>query len=206
MELSCGAGPSHVVLEPGLPLLLDCSLGTSDIPFNVTWLQNGQPLPLQGDNYLQYLANGSLLLLATSKDEQPNQDVEGAYSCVSASGLGALTSRTVNVLLASRCSATTQTSWFILGALVSYSTYTTCRLGELEAENCPVMQLILSVSCGALCQWLSVQGEPYLSLSVLGQAPVFMTLNRICVESSWVNEWAGLTNSSILSKKIRFNF
>ncbi|KAF7662458.1 hypothetical protein LDENG_00235230, partial [Lucifuga dentata] len=101
VELSCEAGPSHVVLEPGLPLLLDCNLGTSDTPFNVTWLQNGQPLPLEGGDFLQYLPNGSLLLLPTSKDGQPHQGVEGGYSCVAASAIGALTSRTVNVLLAS---------------------------------------------------------------------------------------------------------
>ncbi|XP_069546589.1 immunoglobulin superfamily DCC subclass member 4 [Brachyistius frenatus] len=101
VELSCGAGPSHVVLEPGLPLLLDCNLGASDTPFNVTWLKDGQPLPLEGDVYLQYLANGSLLLLPASKDGMPPQGVEGGYSCVSAGALGALTSRTVNVLLAS---------------------------------------------------------------------------------------------------------
>ncbi|KAK2853586.1 hypothetical protein Q5P01_006247 [Channa striata] len=101
VELSCGAGPSHVVLEPGMPLLLDCNLGATDTPFNVTWLQDGQPLPLEGIDYLRYLANGSLLLLATAKDEQPPHDVEGGYSCVSASALGALTSRTINVLLAS---------------------------------------------------------------------------------------------------------
>ncbi|TMS13589.1 Immunoglobulin superfamily DCC subclass member 4 [Larimichthys crocea] len=101
VELSCGAGPSHVVLEPGLPLLLGCNLGASDTPFNVTWLQDGQPLPLEGVDFLQYLANGSLLLLPTTKDGQPPQGLEGGYSCVSASALGALTSRTVNVLLAS---------------------------------------------------------------------------------------------------------
>ncbi|XP_047187667.1 immunoglobulin superfamily DCC subclass member 4 isoform X1 [Scophthalmus maximus] len=100
VELSCGAGPSHVVLEPGLPLLLDCNLGASDAPFNVTWLQDGMTLPLDGD-YLQYLGNGSLLLLPTSKDGQPAQGLEGGFSCISASALGALTSRTVNVLLAS---------------------------------------------------------------------------------------------------------
>ncbi|KAM7406384.1 hypothetical protein PAMP_000763 [Pampus punctatissimus] len=100
VELSCGAGPSHVVLEPGLPLLLNCNLGASDTPFNVTWLQDGQPLPLEGGDFLQYLANGSLLLLPTAKDGQRPQGVEGGYSCVSASALGALTSRTVNVLLA----------------------------------------------------------------------------------------------------------
>ncbi|XP_073320165.1 immunoglobulin superfamily DCC subclass member 4 [Pagrus major] len=101
VELSCGAGPSYVVLEPGLPLLLDCNLGASDAPFNVTWLQDGQPLPLEGADFLQFLANGSLLLLPSSKDGHPPQGVEGGYSCVSASALGALTSRTVNVLLAS---------------------------------------------------------------------------------------------------------
>ncbi|XP_038557041.1 immunoglobulin superfamily DCC subclass member 4 isoform X2 [Micropterus salmoides] len=99
LELSCGAGPSHVVLEPDLPLLLECNLGVSDAPFNVTWLQDGHPLPL-GD-FLQNLANGSLLLLPTFKDGQPPQGMEGGYSCVSASALGALTSRTINVLLAS---------------------------------------------------------------------------------------------------------
>ncbi|XP_019935247.2 immunoglobulin superfamily DCC subclass member 4 [Paralichthys olivaceus] len=99
VELSCGAGPSHVVLEPGLPLLLDCNLGASDTPFNVTWLQDGQTLPPEGD-HLQYLGNGSLLLLPTSKDGQPAQRLEGGFSCVSASAAGALTSRTVNVLLA----------------------------------------------------------------------------------------------------------
>ncbi|XP_028258139.1 immunoglobulin superfamily DCC subclass member 4 [Parambassis ranga] len=101
VELSCGAGPSHVVLEPGLPLLLDCNLGATDTPFNVTWIKDGQLLPLEGDDYLQYLTNGSLLLLPTLNDDQPSPGVEGAYSCLSASALGALTSRTVNVLLAS---------------------------------------------------------------------------------------------------------
>lgn len=105
VELSCGAGPSHVVLEPGLPLLLDCNLGASDAPFNITWLQNGQPLPLEGGDLMQYLDNGSLLLLPSSMDGHHPNGVEGGYSCVITSALGALTSRTVNVLLASRCPA-----------------------------------------------------------------------------------------------------
>lgn len=105
VELSCGAGPSHVVLEPGLPLLLDCNLGASEAPFNVTWFQDGQPLPFEGADFMQYLDNGSLLLLPATKDGHPPEGVEGGYSCVSASALGALTSRTVNVLLASRCPA-----------------------------------------------------------------------------------------------------
>lgn len=110
VELSCGAGPSHVVLEPGLPLLLDCNLGASDSPFNVTWLQDGQPLPLEGGDFMQYLDNGSLLLLPASEDGHPSRGVEGGYSCMSASALGALTSRTVNVLLASKCPAESRTA------------------------------------------------------------------------------------------------
>ncbi|XP_034042642.1 immunoglobulin superfamily DCC subclass member 4 [Thalassophryne amazonica] len=100
VELSCRAGPSHVVLEPDVSLMLGCNLGSSGIPFNVTWLLDGQPLPLEGEEYLQYFSNGSLLL-PTYKDGQPPQGVEGAYSCVSATVVGALASRTVNVLLAS---------------------------------------------------------------------------------------------------------
>ncbi|XP_061880294.1 immunoglobulin superfamily DCC subclass member 4 [Entelurus aequoreus] len=100
VELSCGAGPSHVVLEPESRLTLDCNLGASDTPFNITWLRNGQPLPLEGSDALQYVANRSLLLLPASKDGPPPWGVEGGYSCVSASAHGALSSRTVNVLLA----------------------------------------------------------------------------------------------------------
>ncbi|KAM9765062.1 immunoglobulin superfamily DCC subclass member 4 isoform 2-T2 [Menidia menidia] len=101
VELSCGAGPSHVVLEPGLPLLLDCNLGVSDAPFNVSWFKDGEPLPPKGEEYLQHLVNGSILLLPTSTNSLPPHDVEGSYSCVSASALGALTSRSVKVILAS---------------------------------------------------------------------------------------------------------
>ncbi|XP_061734008.1 immunoglobulin superfamily DCC subclass member 4 [Nerophis ophidion] len=100
VELSCGAGPSHVVLEPESRLTLDCNLGASDTPFNITWLRNGQPLPLEGSDALQYVANRSLLLLPASKDGPPPWGLEGGYSCVSASAHGALSSRTVNVLLA----------------------------------------------------------------------------------------------------------
>ncbi|TNN43704.1 Immunoglobulin superfamily DCC subclass member 4 [Liparis tanakae] len=100
VELSCGAGPSHVVLDSGSPLLLDCSLGASDAPFNITWLRDGRPLPSGGRDFLQRLANGSLLLLPTSGAGRRLRGVEGGYACVSASALGALTSRTVNVLLA----------------------------------------------------------------------------------------------------------
>uniref|UniRef100_A0A8C5NCD1 Immunoglobulin superfamily DCC subclass member 4-like n=1 Tax=Gouania willdenowi TaxID=441366 RepID=A0A8C5NCD1_GOUWI len=100
LSLSCGAGPSHVVLEPDLPLMLDCNLGASNAPLNVAWLKDGQPLPAEGSDHLQVLINGSLLLLPTSKNGQPPQGVEGIYSCLAASAIEALTSRTVHVLLA----------------------------------------------------------------------------------------------------------
>ncbi|CAL8243402.1 unnamed protein product [Lota lota] len=100
VELSCGAGPLQVVLEPDARLLLDCSLGSSEMPFNVTWLREGRPLaPDHGDHrdhrdHRQQLPNGSLLLSPVAPD------VEGGYSCMSSSALGTLTSRTLTVLLA----------------------------------------------------------------------------------------------------------
>ncbi|KAM6981411.1 immunoglobulin superfamily DCC subclass member 4 [Aplochiton taeniatus] len=101
VELSCGAGPIHVVLEPGQPLLLNCRLGASDTPFNVTWLQNGEPVSLEAGDSVRPLPNGSLLLQPSFKEGRTPPSVEGGYSCVSTSTLGALTSRTINVLLAS---------------------------------------------------------------------------------------------------------
>lgn len=96
LELSCGAGPRHVVLEPGVPVLLDCSLGFSDSPVNVTWLRDGRALPLDGADPPQVLPNGSLLLLP-----EHSLDVQGVYSCVTTSTHGALISRSVAVLTAS---------------------------------------------------------------------------------------------------------
>ncbi|XP_036440015.1 immunoglobulin superfamily DCC subclass member 4 isoform X2 [Colossoma macropomum] len=93
VELSCGAGPVHVVLEPPDPVLLDCHLGAADAPVNVTWLRDGAVL--SESEAVQLLHNGSLLVLPTSRE------VEGAYSCLSGSSFGALTSRTVTLQLAS---------------------------------------------------------------------------------------------------------
>ncbi|XP_077420813.1 immunoglobulin superfamily DCC subclass member 4 isoform X4 [Vanacampus margaritifer] len=101
VELSCGAGPSHVVLEPGSPLTLDCNLGASDTPLNITWLHEGRPLPPDGSDARRHVDDRSLLLLLSSEGAAPPQGLEGGYSCVSTSAHGALTSRTVNVLLAS---------------------------------------------------------------------------------------------------------
>ncbi|KAJ8417655.1 hypothetical protein AAFF_G00224980 [Aldrovandia affinis] len=97
VELSCGAGPVHLVLEPGQPVLLDCHLGATETPFNVTWLRDGEPV--QEGAAAWTLPNGSLALLGREGRRPPG--VEGGYSCVSASLYGALASRTLTVHLAS---------------------------------------------------------------------------------------------------------
>ncbi|KAG5263799.1 hypothetical protein AALO_G00268730 [Alosa alosa] len=62
VELSCGAGPVHAVLEPGWPLLLECQLGASpdEEATEVTWLRDG--VELQEGPALRLLSNGSLLV------------------------------------------------------------------------------------------------------------------------------------------------
>ncbi|KAJ8340724.1 hypothetical protein SKAU_G00353570 [Synaphobranchus kaupii] len=97
VELSCKAGPVHVVLEPGHPILMDCHLGATETPFNVTWLRDGEPV--QDSEAMRTLPNGSLAVLGTEGKLPPG--VEGGYSCVSASPFGALTSRTLTVHLTS---------------------------------------------------------------------------------------------------------
>ncbi|KAL4660670.1 immunoglobulin superfamily DCC subclass member 4-like [Arapaima gigas] len=93
LELSCGVGPLNVVLEPGQPLLLDCHLGATDGPTNITWMRGGTAL-VDGDG-VSLLPNGSLFV-------QPDmtEDMEGEYSCVSAGPFGALVSRTLSLHLA----------------------------------------------------------------------------------------------------------
>lgn len=99
MELSCGAGPVHVVLEPDHPLLLDCHLGASEPPLNVTWLRDGAVL--SESQTIRPLPNGSLLISPSSTDGQIPAGVEGGYSCLSTSSTGALTSRALTLHLAS---------------------------------------------------------------------------------------------------------
>ncbi|XP_030622789.1 immunoglobulin superfamily DCC subclass member 4 [Chanos chanos] len=99
VELSCGAGPVHVVLDPGQPLLLDCHLGASENPLNVTWLQDG--VALMDSETVRTLPNGSLLVQPSPQDGKVPLTVEGGYSCLSASPFGTLTSRTVTLHLAS---------------------------------------------------------------------------------------------------------
>ncbi|KTG06955.1 hypothetical protein cypCar_00037597, partial [Cyprinus carpio] len=99
VELSCGAGPVHVVLEPDHPLLLECHLGASESPLNVTWLRDG--VLLSESQTIRPLPNGSLLILPSSTDGQAPVGVEGGYSCLSTSSTGALTSRALTLHLAS---------------------------------------------------------------------------------------------------------
>ncbi|XP_041930380.1 immunoglobulin superfamily DCC subclass member 4 isoform X1 [Alosa sapidissima] len=102
VELSCGAGPVHAVLEPGWPLLLECQLGASpdEEATEVTWLRDG--VELQEGPALRLLSNGSLLVAAPPRDARaPPVGLEGGYSCQRADAFGALTSRVVNLSLAS---------------------------------------------------------------------------------------------------------
>uniref|UniRef100_A0A9J8ABZ4 Immunoglobulin superfamily DCC subclass member 4 n=1 Tax=Cyprinus carpio carpio TaxID=630221 RepID=A0A9J8ABZ4_CYPCA len=99
VELSCGAGPVHVVLEPDHPLLLECHLGASEPPLNVTWLRDGAVL--SESQTVRPLPNGSLLISPPSTDGQAPAGVEGGYSCLSTSSTGALTSRALTLHLAS---------------------------------------------------------------------------------------------------------
>lgn len=99
VELSCGAGPIHMVLEPPHPLLLDCYLGIAETPLNITWLRDGVVLSESEDIHL--LPNSSLLLLPSLRDGQVPAGIEGAYSCLSGSSFGTLTSRSLTLQLAS---------------------------------------------------------------------------------------------------------
>uniref|UniRef100_A0A672MYH4 Immunoglobulin superfamily DCC subclass member 4 n=1 Tax=Sinocyclocheilus grahami TaxID=75366 RepID=A0A672MYH4_SINGR len=98
-KLSCGAGPVHVVLEPDHPLLLECHLGASEPPLNVTWLRDGAVL--SESQTIRPLPNRSLLISPSSTDGHAPAGVEGGYSCLSTSSTGALTSRALTLHLAS---------------------------------------------------------------------------------------------------------
>ncbi|XP_062381427.1 immunoglobulin superfamily DCC subclass member 4 [Sardina pilchardus] len=104
VELSCGAGPVHAVLEPGWPLLLECQLGASpdEEAGAVTWRRDG--VELTEGPALRLLSNGSLLVAPPPLPRDasaPPVELEGGYSCERADAFGALTSRVVNLSLAS---------------------------------------------------------------------------------------------------------
>lgn len=99
VELSCGAGPIHMVLEPPRPFLLDCHLGSAETPLNITWLRDG--VVLSQSEVILLLPNSSLLLLPSLNDGKVSAGMEGAYSCLSGSSFGTLTSRSITLQLAS---------------------------------------------------------------------------------------------------------
>ncbi|TRY90380.1 hypothetical protein DNTS_009343 [Danionella cerebrum] len=99
VELSCSAGPVQVVLEAARPLLLDCSLGSSETPLNITWLRDGAVVSQSQTHWL--LANGSLLISGWSEEGHAPAAVVGGYSCLSGGPSGTLSSRTLSLHLAS---------------------------------------------------------------------------------------------------------
>lgn len=103
LELSCGAGPIHMVLDPGQFLLLDCHPRAIDTPLNVTWLHDGAPV--LDSEAAWTLPNGSLVVHPSSKEASEGRmfhDVEGGYSCISSSPYGTLASDTITLQLSSK--------------------------------------------------------------------------------------------------------
>ncbi|XP_028812733.1 immunoglobulin superfamily DCC subclass member 4 isoform X2 [Denticeps clupeoides] len=100
VELSCAAGPVHAVLEAGMPVLLDCQLGSSEEQSEVTWLQDGVPLLVS--EVARTFPNGSLLITPVQRDARATPaGVEGGYNCISTNAFGAVTSRVISLHLAS---------------------------------------------------------------------------------------------------------
>ncbi|XP_023675640.1 immunoglobulin superfamily DCC subclass member 4 isoform X4 [Paramormyrops kingsleyae] len=102
LELSCGAGPIHMVLDPGQSLLLDCHPRAIDTPLNVTWLHDGAPV--LDSEAAWALPNGSLVVHPSSREASEGRifrDLEGGYSCISSSPYGTLASDTITLQLSS---------------------------------------------------------------------------------------------------------
>ncbi|KAK3528289.1 hypothetical protein QTP86_030040 [Hemibagrus guttatus] len=72
--------------------------GEAETPLSITWLQDGAVL--SQSEAVRLLPNGSLLLLPSLRDEKSSAGMEGAYSCLSGSSFGTLTSRSVTLQLA----------------------------------------------------------------------------------------------------------
>lgn len=107
MELSCGAGPLHMVLGPGQAAVLDCGLGSTAAvpPTGVTWSKDGGALPEH--DHLLLLPNGSLWLDVppepNGSDQAAPTVIEGSYSCLAQGPVGAVASQDVLVKIASKC-------------------------------------------------------------------------------------------------------
>ncbi|XP_053128876.1 immunoglobulin superfamily DCC subclass member 4 isoform X2 [Hemicordylus capensis] len=96
LELSCGAGPGQVTLEPNQTLALSCRLASQLL--NVTWQKNGLPLGEEGNPHV--LPNGVLLVSSSpvASDDGGSlggSGVEGNYSCIAHGSLGSVAGQTV---------------------------------------------------------------------------------------------------------------
>ncbi|KAK2509083.1 hypothetical protein MC885_003519 [Smutsia gigantea] len=107
VELSCGAGPLQVILDPEQAVLLDCNLGAaaSGPPTSITWSKDRGALPEHSQLHL--LPNGSLWLapqLAPNGSEEAApglpEAIEGSYSCLAHGPLGVVASQAAEVKLA----------------------------------------------------------------------------------------------------------
>ncbi|XP_049633600.1 LOW QUALITY PROTEIN: immunoglobulin superfamily DCC subclass member 4 [Suncus etruscus] len=104
VELSCGAGPLHMVLGPGQAAVLDCGLGSTAAapPTGVTWSKDGGALPEH--DHLLLLPNGSLWLDVppepSGSDQAAPTVIEGSYSCLAQGPVGAVASQDVLVKIA----------------------------------------------------------------------------------------------------------
>lgn len=106
VELSCGAGPLQVILDPEQAVLLDCSLGAAAAgpPTSITWSKDRGALPEH--SHLHLLPNGSLRLAPNGSDEAApglSEAIEGSYSCLAHGPLGVVASQAAVVKLASKC-------------------------------------------------------------------------------------------------------
>ncbi|MBN3273328.1 IGDC4 protein, partial [Polyodon spathula] len=102
-ELSCSAGPVHVVLEPAQELMLDCNLPAVEQPVHISWEKDGVPVVSNG--ILQVLPNGSLSVLQVVHEgrvQERRSSAEGSYSCTVSSSFGAIASRTAVIRDASK--------------------------------------------------------------------------------------------------------
>ncbi|XP_060611593.2 immunoglobulin superfamily DCC subclass member 4 [Anolis sagrei] len=105
LDLSCGLGPTQVMLEPNQTLELSCNLSPVEQVFNVSWRKNGLPLSEEEDN-LHVLPNGSLFVssaYAALEDDKSLREsiVEGNYSCISHGPFGSVAGQTVVLRVAS---------------------------------------------------------------------------------------------------------
>ncbi|KAM4749049.1 immunoglobulin superfamily DCC subclass member 4 [Rhinophrynus dorsalis] len=92
LDLSCRAGPTSTVLLPSQRAILNCDLGSTEVPSNVTWTKDGDQLDT--DEVLSVLPNGSLVI-------SHGDNIEGSYLCAAQDSFGVVMGRSGTVRLAS---------------------------------------------------------------------------------------------------------